>query len=287
MTIGFIGLGNMASAIIGGILQNRLVAPEDIVGADRAQAARDAAAEKGVRTADSNIDVVRQANVILLAVKPNVMAGVIEEIRGEVTEDKLFISIAAGKSIAWIEGQFAGGSVPEEASGDCGCGAGKEAGGDAAVPRFIRFMPNMPAQVQAGCTAVCRGTKATDEDVATALMIARSFGTAEVVPESLIDTFSAVASCSPAYVFMFIEAMADAGVRGGMPRAQAYRFAAQAVMGSAKLVLETGRHPAQLTDMVTSPGGTTIEGLQVLEEDGFRGTVMDAIAAAIDKAKEL
>lgn len=264
MTIGFIGLGNMASAIIGGILENQLVAPQEIIGADHAPAAVDAAAARGIRTAASNTEVVQASDVIILAVKPNVMAAVIEEIRGEVTADKLFISIAAGKSIDWIEGCF----HKEEL-------------------RFIRFMPNMPAQVQAGCTAVCRGTKATEEDVETALRIAKSFGTADVIPESLIDAFSAVASCSPAYVFMLIEAMADAGVRGGMPRAQAYRFAAQAVLGSAKLVLDTGRHPAQLKDMVCSPGGTTIEGLKVLEEDGFRGTVMDAIDAAIEKAREL
>ena len=127
----------------------------------------------------------------------------------------------------------------------------------------------------------------TDEDLEKALQIIRSFGLAEVVNENLMDAVGAVSGASPAYVFMLIEAMADAGVKGGMPRKQAYRFAAQTVMGSAKLMLETGRHPGELKDMVCSPGGTTIEGLQVLEEEGFRGAVMDALEAVMNKSKEL
>ena len=148
-------------------------------------------------------------------------------------------------------------------------------------------MPNTPALVQAGCSAVCKNENVTDEDLEKALQIIRSFGLAEVVNENLMDAVGAVSGASPAYVFMLIEAMADAGVKGGMPRKQAYRFAAQTVMGSAKLMLETGRHPGELKDMVCSPGGTTIEGLQVLEEEGFRGAVMDALEAVMNKSKEL
>ena len=267
MVIGFIGLGNMAKAIISGVTAGGVAAPEEIIGSDYSEAAAAAAAGAlGIRTAETNNEVVRSADVIVLAVKPGVLAGVIAGIRGEDLGGKLFISIAAGKSIAYIEEQFAE---------------------KAASLHLIRYMPNTPALVQAGCTAVCPNANATKEELETALRIAESFGIAEVLNESLIDTESAVASCSPAYVFMFIEAMADAGVKGGLPRQQAYRFAAQAVMGSAKLVLETGKHPGELKDMVTSPGGTTIEGLEVLEQDGFRGAVMDAIGAAIDKAKEL
>ncbi len=141
--------------------------------------------------------------------------------------------------------------------------------------------------MQAGCSAVCKNENVTDEDLEKALQIIRSFGLAEVVNENLMDAVGAVSGASPAYVFMLIEAMADAGVKGGMPRKQAYRFAAQTVMGSAKLMLETGRHPGELKDMVCSPGGTTIEGLQVLEEEGFRGAVMDALEAVMNKSKEL
>ena len=141
--------------------------------------------------------------------------------------------------------------------------------------------------MQAGCSAVCKNENVTDEDLQKALQIIRSFGLAEVVNENLMDAVGAVSGASPAYVFMLIEAMADAGVKGGMPRKQAYRFAAQTVMGSAKLMLESGRHPGELKDMVCSPGGTTIEGLQVLEEEGFRGAVMDALEAVMEKSKNL
>lgn len=264
MIYGFIGLGNMASAIIGGIVRNGIAKPDSIVGSARTQETRDRIHQQfGIRTVSSNKEVAGTSDVLFLAVKPAVIPLVIEEIRDDVGENTLIISVATGKTTKWLTDQF-----------------------DKPV-KIVRCMPNTPALVGAGCSALCRNENVTDEELDLALTICRSFGTADVVNESLMDTVGAVSGAAPAYVFMFIEALADAGVKGGMPRQQAYRFAAQTVMGSGKLMLESGRHPGELKDMVTSPGGTTIEGLQVLEEAGFRGAVMDAIEAVIDKSKNL
>ncbi len=264
MVIGFIGLGNMAKAIIGGILGQQIVHPEDILGSSATQGTMDAVAkEYGIRTTPSNKAVAREADILILAVKPVVLPVVLEEIMDDVDENKLIISIAAGKTTKWISQYF---SKPV---------------------KIIRCMPNTPALVQEGCSAICRNENVSDEELATALSLIRSFGMAEVVNENLIDVVGAVSGSSPAFVFMFIEALADAAVKGGMQRKQAYRFAAQTVMGSAKLMLETGRHPAELKDMVCSPGGTTIEGVEELKSDGFTGDVMKAIDACVDKTRKL
>ncbi len=148
-------------------------------------------------------------------------------------------------------------------------------------------MPNTPALVGAGCTGICANTRVSREETEFSLRLMESFGKASLVSESLMDTVGAVSGSSPAYVFMFIEAMADAAVASGMPRAQAYEFAAQAVYGSAKLVLESRKHPGELKDMVCSPGGTTIQGIRVLEERGMRGAVMDAVCAAVEQSRKL
>lgn len=264
MIIGFIGLGNMAKAMISGILREGIASPEDIVGSSATEETMQKVKEKyGIQVTPSNREVAKQADVIILAVKPVVLPVVLEEIRENVDDTRLVISIAAGKSCKWIGDYF---EKPV---------------------KIVRCMPNTPALVQAGCSAVCRNENVTDEDFEKALRIIRSFGLAEVVNENLMDAVGAVSGASPAYVFMMIEAMADAGVKGGMPRKQAYRFAAQTVMGSAKLMLETGRHPGELKDMVCSPGGTTIEGLEVLEEKGFRGAIMDALDAVMEKSQKL
>jgi len=264
MIIGFIGLGNMAKAMIGGILKDGMVSADDIIGSSATQETmEEVAREYGIRTEKSNRSVAGEADILLLAVKPVILPVVLEEIRDVVDENKLIISIAAGKTTKWIADYF---SHPV---------------------KIVRCMPNTPALVQEGCSALCRNENVTDEDMTTALRIARSFGMAEVVKEYLMDVVGGVSGSSPAYVFMFIEAMADAAVKGGMTRKQAYRFAAQTVMGSAKLMLETGRLPAELKDMVCSPGGTTIEGLEVLEKEGFRAAVMEAIDACIEKSAKL
>lgn len=263
-TIGFIGLGNMAKAIIGGILHDELVEPQNIIGSAATQETMDAAADQyGIRIEKSNKEVAKKADLIVLAVKPVVLPVVIEEIREVVDESKLVLSVAAGKTTKWLSEQF---EHPV---------------------KIIRCMPNTPALVQEGCSAICRNSNVSDEELDEVMRVVSSFGLAEVVSERLMDTVGAVSGSSPAYVFMFLEALADAGVKGGMPRKQAYRFAAQTVMGSAKLMLETGKHPGELKDMVCSPGGTTIEGLEALEKDGFRAAVMDAIDACIEKSAKL
>lgn len=264
MKIGFIGLGNMARAIIGGMLREGIASREDIIGSAKTQETMDAVREEyGIGTEASNRAVAAAADVLILAVKPQFLEGVIGEIADEVREGTLVISIAAGKSLAWLAETF-----------------GRPLG-------LVRCMPNTPALVGEGCTGVCVNDVVTKEERDYSLRLMGSFGRASLVEERLMDAVGAVSGSSPAYVFMFIEAMADAGVAAGMPRAQAYTFAAQAVLGSAKLVLETGKHPGALKDMVCSPGGTTIEGVKVLEEVGFRGAVMDALLAAVEKSGRL
>ena len=256
MKIGFIGLGNMAKAMIGGMLQKEIVQTGDIFGSARSRETLEAVrAGYGIGTRDSNVAVAGEADVLILAVKPQFFQTVIEK--------TLVISIAAGKTMDWIEQAF-----------------GRKI-------KLVRCMPNTPALVGAGCTGVCVNGSVSAEETAFSLRLMESFGRASLVPESLMDAVGAVSGSSPAYVFMFIEAMADAAVAAGMPRGQAYEFAAQAVYGSAKLVLESGKHPGELKDMVCSPGGTTIQGVRVLEEKGMRGAVMDALQAVVEQTRKL
>lgn len=264
MKIGFIGLGNMARAMIGGLLEKGGVSPEDISGSAKTQKTLDAVQkEYGIEVKASNVAVAAESQVLVLAVKPQFLQGVIAEMRDAVQPDTLVISIAAGKTLAWLEEAF-----------------GRRM-------KLVRCMPNTPALVGEGCTGVCVNNAVSKEETEYSLRLMTSFGKASLVEERLMDAVGAVGGSSPAYVFMFIEAMTDAAVAAGMPRAQAYEFAAQAVYGSAKLVLKTGKHPGELKDMVCSPGGTTIEGVRVLEERGFRGAVMDALLAAVEKSRRL
>ncbi len=262
--IGFIGLGNMARAMISGMLKQGLFKPEQIIGSAKTAATEERVAGEygiGVRRADR--EVAAESGTLVLAVKPQFMAEVIDEIKDAARPDQLIISIAAGKTFDWLAGAF-----------------GREL-------KFVRCMPNTPAMVGEGCTAVCVNDLVTDEEAAYCIKLMESFGRAGLIDERLADIAGAVGGCSPAYAFMFAEAMADGAVLSGMPRAQAYEFAAQAMLGSAKLMLETGRHPGELKDMVCSPGGTTIEGLKALEERGFRGAVIDAISACMAKYEKL
>ncbi len=264
MGIGFIGLGNMARAIIGGMLEQGIVSAQDICGSAKTRKTLDAVhREYGIEVNSSNAAVAAQSQTLVLAVKPQFLEEVIREIRDAVRPDTLIISIAAGKSLNWLEEAFGG------------------------KRKLVRCMPNTPALVGEGCTGVCVNGAVSEEETRYSLSLMESFGKASLVEERLMDAVGAVSGSSPAYVFMFIEAMADAGVAAGMPRAQALAFASQAVYGSARLVLETGKHPGELKDMVCSPGGTTIEGVRVLEEAGFRGAVMDALLAAVEKSRKL
>ncbi|MDE6621966.1 MAG: pyrroline-5-carboxylate reductase [Lachnospiraceae bacterium] len=264
MKIGFIGLGNMATAMIGGLLGTGLFTTAEITGSAKTQATAERVAQKyDIVTGTDNVETARQADILVLAVKPVFFPEVISEIKNVVDTDKLVISIAAGKSLSWIEQEF-----------------GRKL-------RLIRCMPNTPAMVGEGCTCICVKDDVSKEDEELALRIMNSFGRASILPERLMDAFIGVAGSAPAYVFMLIEAMADAAVMAGMPRKQAYEFAAQSVSGSARMVLETGMHPGVLKDMVCSPAGTTIEAVKVLEEKGLRAAVIDAIEACVNKSRSM
>ncbi|MCM1272183.1 MAG: pyrroline-5-carboxylate reductase [Clostridium sp.] len=261
--VGFIGCGNMASAIIGGLKSKANISADAIIVADASEAALKKATEAlGVHTSD-NCTVAASCDVLFLSVKPQFYETVIHEIKDSLPNEQLIVTIAPGKTLAWL---------------------GERLGTD---KKIIRTMPNTPALVGEGITGVCKNETVTQEEFEHVLSLLQSFGLAEEIPESLMDVCVSVSGSSPAYVFMFIEAMADAAVADGMPRDKAYKFAAQSVLGSAKMVLETGKHPAELKDMVCSPGGTTIEAVRVLEEKGMRSAVIEAMKACTKKAKGL
>ena len=254
MKIGFIGLGNMASAMIGGILKKELYAAEDIIGSDKSEdSVQKAAKIFGIHTTTDNLEVAQAADVLILAVKPQFFPEVIAEIKGAVREETLIISIAPGKTMEWIMEHF-----------------GREL-------KLVRCMPNTPALVGEGCTGFCCYKLVSEEEQAQAAAILGSFGRAYQVPENLLDTVVGISGSSPAYVFMFIEAMADGGVRLGLPRDVAYRLASQTLIGAGMMQKETQLHPGILKDQVCSPGGITIKGVETLEENGFRNAVLKAI----------
>ena len=264
MKLGFIGTGNMATAMMGGIIENHIASPEEILGADPFAPGRERVKEKyGIRVTADNNEVVKNAEVVILSVKPQFYADVIAGIRDDVTDSHLIITIAPGKTLSWLAEQF---QKPV---------------------KIVRTMPNTPAMVGEGMTGACKNAYVTDEDMEKALSILNGFGKAELIPEHMMDAVVAVSGSSPAYVFVMIEAMADAAVSGGIPRSQAYKFAAQAVLGSAKMVLETGKHPGELKDMVCSPAGTTIEAVRVLEEKGFRSAIFEAMKKCEEISKSL
>ncbi|MBQ7358892.1 MAG: pyrroline-5-carboxylate reductase [Lachnospiraceae bacterium] len=264
MKIGFVGLGNMAKAMMEGMLNQGVVSADEIYGSSKTnKTAIDVAARFGIHTSTDNKVVAKDADYLFLAVKPQFFPQVIEEIKDEINQDTVVISIAAGKTMSFIEECF-----------------GKKV-------KLIRCMPNTPALVGEGCTGYCVGEGVKESEISTVENWLNSFGKCHQVPEKLMDVVVGVSGSSPAYVFMFIEAMADQAVAEGMPRAQALQMAAQSVLGSAKMVLETGIHPGQLKDMVCSPGGTTIQAVKVLEECGMRASVMDAMEACIEKSRSL
>ena len=263
MKIGFIGCGNMAKAMLGGILKTGFVSPENVMAsAKHAKTLEEAEKQFGIRTG-SNCEAAAFADILFLAVKPQFYEEIMPGLTGPGGGKPLIVSMAPGKTLDWLSGKL----------------------GD--EYRIVRIMPNTPAMVGEGMTGVCPNDRVTEEDLQAVLDICRCFGKAEVVPERLLDVVTGVSGSSPAYIFMIIEAMADAAVAEGMPRAQAYTFAAQAVAGSAKMVLETGLHPGALKDMVCSPGGTTIEAVAVLEEKGLRSALIEAQRACIRKAAGL
>lgn len=262
--IGFIGSGNMGRAIIGGLLAAGLYQPQDVLASAKSEdTVKKLKDEYSIEATTDNKAVAKEADLLFLAVKPGAFATVIPEIRDVVKKDAVIVSIAAGQTIENITSLF-GRSI-----------------------KLVRSMPNTPALVGEAMSAVTPNENVSEVELSEVLAVFESFGQAEVVPESMMDAVVGVSGSSPAYVYLFIEAMADAAVADGMPRAQAYKFAAQSVLGAAKMVLATGQHPGELKDAVCSPGGTTIEAVAALEEGGLRATVIDAQRACVEKSREM
>jgi pyrroline-5-carboxylate reductase len=262
--IGFIGSGNMAQAIIGGMVNSNMVSGESIMASNSSERNLNIAKEKyNILTTHDNKEAASFADILVIAVKPHIYPMVIEEVKDYVKNNVLIVTIAAGVTIGFMEKSFR------------------------RDIKVIRTMPNTPALVGEGMTAVCSNDKVTKEELEEVLSLFNSFGKTEVIEERLMDAIPAVSGSSPAYVYMFIEALADGAVRDGIPRAKAYKLAAQAVLGAAKMVLETGIHPGILKDNVCSPGGTTIEAVYSLEKNNFRGTIIDAMKACTERTKEM
>lgn len=263
-TIGFYGAGNMGQAIIKGLLQSGIYQASDIWVYDVYQPlVEKLEKELHVNGAKTEQELAKKSETIIFAVKPNVLPDLLVNLSKYLSTNQLLLSIAAGVGIEKIESSLS----PNH--------------------KIVRIMPNTPALVGEGMSAITYNSMITDEEKDLVLSIFNSFGKAEVVSEKLMDAVVGVSGSAPAYVYMFIEALADGAVLEGMPRQQAYEFAAQTVLGSAKMVLETGKHPGELKDMVTSPGGTTIKAVKTLEEKGFRSAVIDAVQSASQKNKEL
>ncbi len=267
--IGFIGAGNMGSAMIGGIISHGVCDKEQIIASSASEAdiAR-AKSEFGIEAVFDNSAVAGQSDIVILAVKPYQLDEVLPQVRDAIDAETIVVSIAAGKTISSIESALMSVDV-----------VGKL--------RVFRAMPNTPALVGEAMTGLAPGTNVTEADYDIVLQIFNSFGRAEIITEEEIEIITGLSGSSPAYVYMMIEAMADCAVEQGFNRQKAYLFASQAVLGSAKMVRDTGRHPGELKDAVTSPGGTTIAGVRALEEGGFRSTVADSIRAAIERCREM
>ncbi len=263
MKIGVIGCGHMGEVMIRGILKGHLAEKADLVASCRSEKTRVKITEKLGIPCRTNREIAKEADLCILAVKPQYYLEVIQEIRDVVKKQALVLAIAPGKTLRWLSQEF---NRPI---------------------KLVRAMPNTPALVGEGMTAYCANDLVSEKDLELVRSLLQSFGKAEQVHESLIDVVTSISGSSPAYVFLIIEAMADGAVADGMPRDKAYRFAAQAILGAAKMVLETGKHPGELKDMVCSPGGTTIEAIQILEKRGLRSALIEAERACTLKSRGL
>jgi pyrroline-5-carboxylate reductase len=263
-SIGFIGCGNMAQAMIGGIIKSGLKKPLSVMASNTSSGKLQAVKERyGIATTTNNIDIAKEADIVVLAVKPNKYPDVINEIKGYIKEDAIIVIIAAGITMEKVAEGFGGGI------------------------KVARTMPNTPALVGEAMSALCFNSEVSENEKNEVISIFESFGKVEIVEEKLMDVIPAISGSSPAYVYMFIEALADGGVLQGIPRSKAYKLAAQAVLGAAKMVLETGEHPGVLKDNVCSPGGTTIEAVYTLEKNNFRGAVISAMESCTEKAVKM
>jgi len=262
---GFIGTGNMASAMISGLVSSNTLKGEDIGVFDIDPSKAEALSKKlGVKVFESAHEAAKNCSELVLSVKPNVLPNVLSQLKNDIKESgALVISIAAGKSLSFLEDRLFD-SV-----------------------RLVRVMPNINATVGEAVSAYCGNENATENDLAFVKKMCESFGTAVKLSETMFPLFGVIGGSSPAFAYMFIDAMARAAVKNGMPKAQATEICAQAVLGSAKMILETKEHPMELTDRVCSPGGTTIEGVLSLQKNGFEASVAAAVNAAVEKDKLL
>lgn len=255
MKIGFCGCGNMGSAILGGILKSKVVVQNDIYiyepNEDNIEKIHNSFDQ--VNFLKSNKEAVDKSEIIFIAVKPHMYKAVLEDIKESLNREKIVVTIAPGITIDEVK------NIIEDKA------------------KVVRTMPNTPALVGTGMTAVSFDKNIDEKDEKNILSLMRSFGEVEIIKEDLMDHVPAVSGSSPAYVYMMIEAMADGAVKAGIPRDKAYKFAAQSVMGAAKMVIETGKHPGELKDAVCSPGGTTIKSVAKLEEKGFRSAIIEAM----------
>jgi pyrroline-5-carboxylate reductase len=262
--IGFLGTGKMATALAAGWIKSGLAATDRLCGGDPVAEARISFAKAtGGFVSESNLEIVRRSDVLVLAVKPQSMASLLKEIAPALGDHHVIVSVAAGISLTQL------------------------AAGLGATRRLVRVMPNTPALVGASASAFSGGPAATANDLQLIDRLLSSVGRAIQVPEKLLDAVTGLSGSGPAFVFVMIEALSDGGVRVGLPRDVATLLAAQTVLGSAQLLLETGLHPGVLKDQVASPGGTTIAGLQALEAGGIRAALIEAVKAAADRATEL
>lgn len=260
--IGIIGCGNMGGAILYGALESGVLPKENAYVYDLNPSMMEKAEKWGVHLASDDEDVCQKADIVLLAVKPQNAAEALSMCKNAL-DGKAMMSIVAGVTVKRLQNMIDG------------------------TPRVLRIMPNTPAMVYEGAFALCSDNDFTEEELTSAKSIYETIGVVEMIPEHLIDAVCGLSGGGPAYAAMFIEAMADGGVKQGLPRATAYRLAAQTCLGTAKMILEMGIHPGELKDMVTSPGGTTIEGCEALERGGMRAAVIDCINMASEKSKKL
>ncbi len=262
--IGVIGTGNMGGALISGLIYSRSSIPDNIICSDiRKDKLKSIKGAYGVVTTSNNLDVVRASEIVIYAIKPQIMASILKETAASLDMSKVIISIAAGVPLAAIESCL-----------------NKDL-------RVIRVMPNIAASVKEGAAAIAAGTHVLKDDLKIAKAIFDSVGKSVIIEEELMDTITGLSGSGPAYIFLIVDALADAGVKMGLSREDALFLSGQTVLGAAKLLMETKEHPGKLKDRVTSPGGTAIAALHTLEQGGLRTTLINAVEVATKRSKEL
>ncbi|XP_022330294.1 uncharacterized protein LOC111128753 [Crassostrea virginica] len=263
MSVGFIGAGRMAQALSRGFISKGIVKPQKMMASDTSQEILETMKKQGITTTNCNIELVERCDLVVMAVKPHLVSDILQEISDFFTNEKMFVSIAAGVPLEILET-----NLPHDA-------------------RVLRAMPNTACLVHAGATVIAPGKAVRKGDASLVQKLFQTVGLCYVGSEDHLDAVTGLSGSGPAYAFATIESLADGGVKMGLPRDMATKLAAQTLLGAAKMVLDSGKHPGQLKDEVCSPGGTTITAMHELERGGFRGTIMDAVEASALKAKEM